>query len=58
MNINDVFAANINISVRMLIKRLDICKKQQTTIKHKQASMGSTVTVILILSLSEGDICG
>ncbi len=51
MNINDVFAANINISVRMLIKRLDICKKQQTTIKHKQASMGSTVTVILILSL-------
>lgn len=52
MNINDVSAASINISVRMLIKTLDICKKQQTTIKHKQESMGTTVAVSFSFSLT------
>jgi len=45
MNINDVSAVSINISVRTLIKMLDICKRQETTIKHKHESMGNTVAV-------------
>lgn len=55
MNINDVSAVSINISVRTLIKMLDICKRQQTTIKHKHESMGNAVAVSIsfFLSLTE-----